>query len=150
MKGHSPRCQSGWWERLYSIWMLMSASLSHSAHCFCKTVNDFINLCSQLTSLRQNILDRRFARFTSGLVSYKKEWQKHWPLLHEKRERSTDELENSPCQLSHKMTCLLNGGLFFAGICLKVNLCERTFLRIPKLRSVVFWVHTTHTWQRDR
>ena len=29
-----------------------------------------IILCSQLTSLRQNILDRRFARFTSGLISY--------------------------------------------------------------------------------
>ena len=28
-------------------------------------------LCSQLTSLRQNILERRFARCTSGLISYK-------------------------------------------------------------------------------
>ena len=29
-------------------------------------------LCSQLTSLRQSILVRRFARFASGLISYKK------------------------------------------------------------------------------
>ena len=32
----------------------------------------FVILCSQLTSLRQNILERRFARCTSGLISYKK------------------------------------------------------------------------------
>ena len=49
-----------------------------------------IILCSQLTSLSQNILVRRFARLTSGLISYKTNWQKQWPLLHEKRERSTD------------------------------------------------------------
>ena len=35
-----------------------------------------IILCSQLTSLRQNILERRFARCTSGLISYKKRMTK--------------------------------------------------------------------------
>ena len=33
-----------------------------------------IILCSQLTSLRQKILDRRFTKFTSCLLSYKNEW----------------------------------------------------------------------------
>ena len=35
-----------------------------------------IILYSQLTSLRQNILVRRFTRFTSGLISYKNELTK--------------------------------------------------------------------------
>ena len=35
-----------------------------------------IILCSQLTNLRQSILVRRFARFASGLISYKNELTK--------------------------------------------------------------------------
>ena len=40
--------------------------------------NFIIILCSQLTSFRQNVLVRRFARFTSGLTSYKNESGDFW------------------------------------------------------------------------
>ena len=53
--------------------------------------NFILILCSQLTSLRQNILVRRFARFTTGLISYKKRIDKNSNLLlHEKRGLWTD------------------------------------------------------------
>ena len=38
-----------------------------------------------------------FAKFTSGLISYKNEWQKQWALLHEKRERSADANLKTVC-----------------------------------------------------
>ena len=62
------------WERWICSWRRRDGMLTFCGRCFIVVV--VIILCSQLASLRQKILDRRLARFSSGLISYKNEWQK--------------------------------------------------------------------------